>query len=261
MLSNLPSKLDQFFTKKTVAIKLFKKFNKILIENNILNNRWLEPSVGSGSFFNLMPENKLGIDLDVKVDGVIKNDFLKYELPENDYTTLGNPPFGRNSSLAIKFFNKCANHSLIIGFIIPKTFQKESVINKLDFHFHLIYEEELEKNSFEFNGLDYNVPCVFQVWIRRLNLREKIISPRCHNDFQFTTKEKANFAIQRVGVKAGLLKENFTNCASASHYFIIADNEIKEILRKIDWSSVKYKTAGNPSISKTEIVKLFNLNK
>ena len=37
------------------------------------------------------------------------------------------PPFGKVSSLAIRFFNKCAQFSDVIAFIIPRTFNKVSV--------------------------------------------------------------------------------------------------------------------------------------
>ena len=32
----------------------------------------------------------------------------------------GNPPFGRNSSLALKFIKKCCIHGDTIAFILPK---------------------------------------------------------------------------------------------------------------------------------------------
>lgn len=253
--------LDQFYTKKIVALDLFAKFNAIVLSNKLNSNDWLEPSAGAGAFFELMPVNKLGLDLDVKVEKVIKADFLTYELSKKDYVVLGNPPFGKNSSLAIKFFNKAAEHAVLIGFIVPKTFKKDSVKNKLNRNFHLIYEEDLKKNSFEFEGKEYDVPCVFQVWIKKENLRELAIKNFTHKDFVFVEKEEADFAIQRVGVAAGKVKTDFKNYARASHYFLKASQEVREVFERIDWSSVKGNTAGNPSISKSELINLYELNK
>ena len=57
--------------------------------------------------------------------------------------TITNPPFGRNHSLSIPFFNKCADISNYIGFIIPKSWRKWSILNRLDRRFHLIHDEDL----------------------------------------------------------------------------------------------------------------------
>lgn len=253
--------LDQFYTKRTVALDLFSKFNAIVLLNGFKNNDWLEPSAGGGAFYDLMPKNKLGLDLDVKISNVIQADFLTYDLPKNDYIVLGNPPFGKNSSLAVKFFNKAALNAVMIGFVVPKTFKKDGLKNKLNRRFHLIYEEDLQKNSFELDGKSYHVPCVFQVWIKREDLREVVKREFIHDDFSFVSKEKGDFAIQRVGMAAGRVKIDFEKYAVASHYFIKANEDVRKVFENIDWSSVKGNTAGNPSISKSELIKLYEQNK
>lgn len=255
---NIAEQLDQFFTKDSLAQYLFTVLNRYLIKEDIISDLWLEPSAGSGAFFKLMPVNKrLGIDIFPKISEIISCDFLEYPLTETNYITLGNPPFGKNSSLAVKFFNKCAKHSQIVAFIVPKTFKKQSIISKLDSSFHLEYSEDLPEYSFELEGESYNVPCVFQIWRRKDIQRELIKSKTKHIDFIFCTKEKANFAIQRVGANAGRIKDEFSSVANQSHYFIAASNEVKARLKNIDWNTVKYNTAGNPSIAKVELIDLY----
>lgn len=250
--------LDQFFTKKDLAIRYLNILKEYLIANNIQQNRWLEPSAGSGSFFNLLPkEDRLGIDISPKIPEVIDSDFLKYNLIEKDYITIGNPPFGKNSSLAIKFFNKCSLHSKVVAFIVPKTFKKHSVISKLDDNFHLELSEDVPDYGFELEGKSYNVPCVFQIWVKKDKKREKVIISRIHKDFIFCKKEEASFAIQRVGANAGRIKTDLKKIAIASHYFLKATDEVKKIFEQINWNNVKYNTAGNPSISKIELVNLY----
>mgnify|MGYP000073375091 CR=1 FL=1 len=100
--------LDQFYTNPNIASSCYQK-----LKNQIDINKYdihLEPSAGRGAFFNLMDENKkLGIDIDPKQEGILTQDFLSFE-PENNrsYLVVGNPPFGRISSTAVKFFNKAA---------------------------------------------------------------------------------------------------------------------------------------------------------
>lgn len=250
-------KLDQFYTKKNIAQKCYEQVKDIIKNNDIKFDYWLEPSAGEGVFYNLLPNNKVGVDLEPKKKDIISQDFLKYELKNFTYITIGNPPFGRNSSLAIRFFNKCAKNSALIAFIVPKTFKKYSTLKKIDPYLHLVFSEDLPEYSFLHNGKDYDVPCVFQIWKKEIYKREDAELPKIHPDLEFTTKDKATLAIQRVGVNAGRVKKDLSNISEQSHYFIKATQEVEDIIQKINWDSVKYNTAGNPSISKTEIIFLY----
>ena len=254
----IAEQLDQFFTKESLAQSLFKILQNYLLKEKIEINDWLEPSAGSGAFFKLMPlQGRLGIDIAPQIEGVVQSDFLEYQLPNKPFITVGNPPFGKNSSLAIKFFNKCATVSEVIAFVVPKTFNKQSTISKLDRNFHLDYNEELPENSFELQGQPYDVPCVFQIWRKKNTLREKAIIIRKHEDFVFCDRENASFAIQRVGVNAGSVKKDLSTIASQSHYFIKGDKEVEKLFSQINWNCVKYNTAGNPSIAKGELIELY----
>ena len=64
--------------------------------------------------------------------------------------TVGNPPFGKFSSLVIKFFNHSDEWSDVIAFIISKTFRKISVQNKLNKYFKLVLDKDIP-----------NKPCSF----------------------------------------------------------------------------------------------------
>lgn len=253
--------LDQFFTKKYVADKLFKITKNYLNKEKISFDFWLEPSAGNGAFYSLMPKNKLAYDIDKKISGVIEKDFLSVKLdPIKKYVALGNPPFGKNSSLAIKFFNHCAKYCSVIAFIVPKTFKKSSVVSKLDKSFSLVLEEEIEENSFTLEGSDKLVPCVFQIWTKSQTHREKSAKVLTHSDLVFTDKKNATFAFQRVGVNAGRIKppEVFANISSESHFFISSKvNHIEAILNSINWNCIKFNTAGNPSISKSELIEQY----
>jgi len=256
-------KLDQFYTKRSVAEYCY----KILSEKFYLNNYLLlEPSAGSGSFSDLFHKNSVSYDLDPKSDSILKQDFLLLgtkELSQQNVFVIGNPPFGKNSSLALKFFNKSAEFANYIAFILPKTFKKESVINKLNEYFHLIEEIDLPENSFVFDGEDYNVPCVFQVWVKKSIKREKIVSRKESDLFKFVKKDDADFAIRRVGGLAGKVIENFEDYKEPSHYYIkVNEKKIskQDLIKKIQsiypelQKLAKY-SAGNPSLSKGELIK------
>jgi hypothetical protein len=93
---------------------------------------------------------------------------------------ISNPPFGRANKLCIPFFNKLANHCDYIGFIVPKSWRKWSVQNRLDPHFHLIHDEDLVVNYVDMAGAPLaegktGLNTVFQIWQRRDFLRPQVL--------------------------------------------------------------------------------------
>ena len=258
--------LDQFYTNDNIAKKCYDAIWKIFNKSDF--DLFLEPSAGTGAFFKLFPINiRIGLDLDPKMDEVQHCDFFKFEAPENkNIITIGNPPFGRVSSDAIKFFNKAAEFSKVIAFIIPKTFKKNSLQNKLNLNFKLKSSIDLPKNSFLFNNKPYDVPCCFQIW-EKSNIPRKIKNLPIDNDFFiFVKKNEADFAVRRVGGRAGKATEDILELSESSHYFLkmktkkINKNKIIDIFNSVDYSKVSNSTAGVKSISKPELIYFFLKN-
>jgi hypothetical protein len=137
------------------------------------NEMFLEPSAGSGSFSDL-PKNIEAYDIKPENDNIIEADFLKLELSREDYITIGNPPFGKKSSLAIEFFNKTARHSKVVAMILPSTFMKWSVQSKLDPSFKLVEYKKLEEESFTFQGAGFSVRTYFMIWTRKDLFEDKV---------------------------------------------------------------------------------------
>ena len=96
---------------------------------------------------------------------------------KNNILVIGNPPFGKVSSIAIKFFNHSSIWSNVIAFIIPRTFRRPSVQNKLNKMFHLTYDEDVSTKPCCFTPR-LMVKCCFQIWEKRENKRI-LIDHRC----------------------------------------------------------------------------------
>lgn len=250
--------LDQFYTNVDVAQHLVQKVISVMDHISDPPRFWLEPSAGSGSFFHCLPDPKIGVDIDPRCSGVIGADFLQWAPPPlRPIWAVGNPPFGKNASLAIRFFNHAATFCSLIAFVVPRTFEKRSVQAKLDRSFHLIEEIPLLPASFVFEERPYSVPCVFQIWQKRFTFRVMEPLQHTHPDFLFTSKIEADFSFQRVGVRAGVTSRDFLYKADQSHYFIkdmTSSKNVQFLLDRVDWSPIKQRTAGNPSIGKAELV-------
>jgi predicted RNA methylase len=259
--------IDKFYTKKIIVdqcIELIKTHLNILKEDLII-----EPSAGNGAFISKIKsitDNYKFYDIEPENQEVIKMDFLELDIDPiktkyNKIHIIGNPPFGRQSSSAIKFIKKCCSFSSSISFILPKSFKKDSLKKYFSNNFHLVHEIDLINNAFIINNVECDVPCVFQIWKYKDELRNEIkkIIPI---GFEFVSKdEKPDVSFRRVGVYAGNISKDIQDKSIQSHYFIkfINNKTIDENLDKL--KNIKFEsnnTVGPKSISKQELIKEFN---
>jgi len=196
-------------------------------------------------------------DIDPQSTNIIKKDFFEIDIGDNALV-IGNPPFGFASRMAIKFFNHAASQQAkLIAFILPRTFKKDSVKNKLNLNYSLIYEEDCPKDVFILDGNIYHVPCVFQIWA--YNNKERIIDYWSVENkwIEYTTPAKAEFCVRRVGGRSGqVLKGSPLDYSEVSTYFCKEKIKgSKKALQSVDFSDVVNSTAGVRSLSKREIHK------
>jgi hypothetical protein len=233
----------------------------------------IEPSAGSGSFFNQLPYNKVGIDIQPEDENIVEMDFFRYE-PLTKYKnilTIGNPPFGRVSSLAIKFFNHASKWSQVIAFIVPRTFRRVSVQNRLDRRFHLVHDEDVPLKPCCFVP-SMMVKCCFQIWEKRDEERLLIELPTTHSHWEFRpygpldangqpTPPLADFAIRAYGGKIGEIKtEGLDALRPKSWHWIkskIDKNELIENFIQLDYSH-SLNTARQNSMGRGELVRLYS---
>jgi len=245
--------IDKFYTKPEVVkicIELVKSF---VGKDDFI----IEPSAGNGAFFELQTlANTLFLDIEPEDDRIQQGDFLSFKPPHVDKIhVIGNPPFGRQSSLARKFIKHSCSFSTTIGFILPRSFKKSSYQASFDKSFHLVEEFDLPSNSFTYDGKDYDVPCVFQVW-KRSDTNRPIKHKLKPTRYEFVNSEDADVSFRRVGVYAGTFSED-TNKSKQSHYFIkFLDGYNIDRLNSIQFDNNN--TVGPRSISKQELIEKLN---
>ena len=61
--------------------------------------------------------------------------------------------------------------------------------SKFEKHFHLLFEEDVPPNSFLVNGNTHDVPCVFQIWIKKNESRQLDKIVYTSNYFKFVKKQ------------------------------------------------------------------------
>lgn len=255
--------IDKFYTKSSVVDICMDMFNKSI--NTAKSDIVIEPSAGNGSFIQRIKQ--LGVayefyDLVPENSEIVERDYLKYANCENNsYHVIGNPPFGRQSSTAIKFIKKSAEYAKSISFILPKSFKKPSMQRHFPLTYHLINEIDLPENSFLLNDKEYNVPCVFQIWIKQ-SYNRAIIEKLVPEKFEFVKKQdNPDIAIRRVGVNAGKIFTNIDK-SEQSHYFIkFINGNIEENIKALEKNVFEFNnTVGPRSLSKQEIIHEFEKN-
>lgn len=169
--------LDQYYTNPKIAKAFVEEVDRIYGLHNY--DYIIEPSMGSGLIYQFLPADKrIGLDLEKNHPDCLEGDFLEWTPDKSgiDWNPLfgvrpkilflGNPPFGRSSKLAIQFFVHAAKYSDVIAFIIPRTWSKFSIHNRLPKDFGLFFNAYLPDEAFIFKGKPYSVRCVAQAWSR-----------------------------------------------------------------------------------------------
>jgi len=125
----------------------------------------------------------------------------------------------------------------------------------------LIFEIDLPDKSFLVDGIEHDVPCIFQIWEKKTTNR--IVSEKLEPlNFIFVKKtENPDISFRRVGVNAGIIDVEINEKSIQSHYFIKFTNgkSITDNINKL--STITYdfnNTVGPKSISKQELIKEFN---
>jgi hypothetical protein len=252
--------LDKFYTKPEIAKQCcdlidFSKYSSVL-----------EPSAGAGAFLSFLPNNTKAIDLEPDNNKIDKQDFFTYKGTEE--LVIGNPPFGRVSSLAVKFFNHAAGFANTIAFIIPRTFRRVSVQNKLDLNFHLVEDIEIPMGSFIPEST--KAKCCFQVWERRSYRRSLVVLDLTHKDFEVLSyktiggkvfaPDNVDFAIRAYGGNCGQISMEIETLAPKSWHFIRSDKS--EILidrfATLDYYPLASWTSRQDSIGKADLIYLYS---
>lgn len=234
----------------------------------------LEPSAGTGSFFRLLPEGtRRGIDVEPMCDGVERVDFFEFE-PDGRkrYLVIGNPPFGRVSSLAVKFFNKAAEFADVIAFIVPRTFKRVSVQNRLSADFVLEHTEDLPVSPCCFEPR-IAAKCCFQIWRRSPQGRARVHMSLTHGDVAFLRHcpvdeggapmppVGADFAVRAYGGRCGdVVCSGLDALRPKSWHWVkairVPVHVLIERFRQLDYS-VSKDTVRQDSIGAAELVVLY----
>ncbi len=260
---------DAYFTRPDIAVDCIQVLDQLIGTDYT----YLEPSAGDGAFVRPISNRAvLACDICPQSPNILTQDFLTTDLTAD--VVIGNPPFGRRSSLAIDFVNKSATFAKYIAFILPVQFRKYFTQKRLSSNLALMYDGDLPPDSFLFDGKPYSVRCCFQIWTTLgcdKDLRLTAPLPTSHNDFDMwlynnvpsaipVFENDFDFAVPRQGYSDYSLRACLDECVLSKQWMLFKAHspEVLERLLHLDFNQLSHLNTSTPGYGKADVVALYS---
>ena len=268
---------DQFFTPIDIAKKCWETFNNV-VELNIEDYIFIEPSAGNGSFLNILPEGSIGLDIEPRSNEIINQDYLNWK-PSNltkKYIVFGNPPFGLRGHLALNFINHSYNFADYVCFILPQLFVSDGKGSprKRVKGYNLIYSEGLSAIFYSPENQEVKVNGVFQIWSKystnpkyniKTNSEEKMKVYSLSDGGTISSTRNKNMIGKCdiylpstcFGKENMKLYKQFEDLPGKKGYGIVFFTEKNNMINKaenIDWSSISFLSTNSAYNLRTSII-------
>jgi predicted RNA methylase len=255
---------EQFYTPIELAQTLVGDVEAVL--GSLEGKTVLEPAGGTGSFVGAAyakgAKEVISFDIEPLHKQVLLGNFLDQELTQQNLITISNPPFGRNNSLSIPFFNHAARVSDAICFIVPRSWRKWSVTNRLDLNFELVSDKDLDIDYMDSSGElisdKSRLATCFQIW-KRTETPRVPVKITDMGVIQKVSPELADVSMTIFGYGCGSIKEVFDRVPNTTQLFLKLNHpQALSALRSADFSRFFKSTAYTEALSIQEINYLLN---
>jgi len=255
---------EQYYTPKPLALELVSQIEKVL--GSLAGKTILEPAGGTGAFIEAVQAKGvtrvISFDIEPLHELVTQGNFLEQEIKETNLITISNPPFGRNNSLSIPFFNHAAKVSDAICFIVPRSWRKWSVTNRLDLGFELALDLDIEIDYVDADGTPLSnknhLATCFQIW-KKANVSRSLVRVTDKGIIEKVSPEQADVSLTIFGYGCGKVKTEFEPIANTTQMFLkLKHPQALAALESVDYSKFFKNTAYTEALSLPEINYLLN---
>jgi predicted RNA methylase len=255
---------EQYYTPKPLALELVEHIENVL--GSLAGKTILEPAGGTGAFIDAVQAkgvaNVISFDIEPLHELVSLGDFLEQEIKESNLITISNPPFGRNNSLSIPFFNHAAKVSDAICFIVPRSWRKWSVTNRLDLGFELALDLDIDIDYVDAVGTPLSsknlLATCFQIW-KKADSPRGLVRVTDKGIIEKVSPELADVSLTIFGYGCGKVKTQFEPVANTTQMFLkLKHPQALAALESVDYSKFFKNTAYTEALSLQEINYLLN---
>jgi len=255
---------EQYYTPKPLALELVAQIEKVL--GPLAGKTILEPAGGTGAFIEAVQAKGvtrvISFDIEPLHELVTQGNFLEQEIKETNLITISNPPFGRNNSLSIPFFNHAAKVSDAICFIVPRSWRKWSVTNRLDLGFELALDLDIEIDYVDSDGTPLSnknhLATCFQIW-KKADAPRTLVRVIDKGIIEKVSPDQADVSLTIFGYGCGKVKTQFEPVANTTQMFLkLKHPQALAALESVDYSKFFKNTAYTEALSLPEINYLLN---
>lgn len=259
---------EQYYTPASTADQLVDVVGGLLSVDSI--NPWqhhfIEPAGGTGAFVSALQRRGVSkihaVDIEPHHPLVNQGDFLAWHPEVQGAVTISNPPFGRNNKLSVRFFNHAADFSQLIAFVVPRSWRKWSVINRLDPRFELVSDTDLQVSYVDLDGrplsIHNHLRTAFQVWQLAAEPRAKLLV-RDMGWVEKTSFEQATHSLTSFGYGCGRVSTDLSaGQKSTDIYLRVKNQSVADALPLLDYRKFSVHTAYTAAISLPELNYLLN---
>jgi predicted RNA methylase len=255
---------EQYYTPKPLALELVAQIEKVL--GPLAGKTFLEPAGGTGAFIEAVQAKGvtrvISFDIEPLHELVTQGNFLEQEIKETNLITISNPPFGRNNSLSIPFFNHAAKVSDAICFIVPRSWRKWSVTNRLDLGFELALDLDIEIDYVDSDGTPLSnknhLATCFQIW-KKADAPRTLVRVIDKGIIEKVSPDQADVSLTIFGYGCGKVKTQFEPVANTTQMFLkLKHPQALAALESVDYSKFFKNTAYTEALSLQEINYLLN---
>lgn len=255
---------EQYYTPKPLALELVTQIEKVL--GSLAGKTILEPAGGTGAFIEAVQAkgvaNVISFDIEPLHELVSVGDFLDQEIDDCNLITISNPPFGRNNSLSIPFFNHAAKVSDAICFIVPRSWRKWSVTNRLDLGFDLALDLDIDIDYVDAAGIPLSnknhLATCFQIW-KKADAPRSLVRVTDKGIIEKVSPEQADVSLTIFGYGCGKVKTKFEPIANTTQMFLKLNHpQALAALESVNYSKFFKNTAYTEALSLQEINYLLN---
>ena len=255
---------EQYYTPKPLALELVGHIEEVI--GSLAGKTILEPAGGTGAFIDAVQAKGvtrvISFDIEPLHELVSLCDFLEQEIKESNLITISNPPFGRNNSLSIPFFNHAAKVSDAICFIVPRSWRKWSVTNRLDLGFELALDLDIDIDYVDADGTPLSnknhLATCFQIW-KKADAPRSLVRVTDKGIIEKVSPELADVSLTIFGYGCGKVKTQFEPVANTTQMFLkLKHPKALAALESVDYSKFFKNTAYTEALSLQEINYLLN---
>ena len=225
--------------------------------------RFVDVSADGAAFAHFLPDPVVSFDA-----GAGASDFLRWTPASNGgpVVVVGTPPFGADGTAPLALIDHAARFADYVAMLLPAHFARNALKDRVDPFLELVFEQTFPEQLAFVGGVLEPVRVVFQIWKKRSRARLEREEVGSHAEFEFVADPKdADFLVRGRGPDIGQVLDvsatTITGVTGGDFYVRAVGPNMPALRRRferLDYADLRRTSFGGPSITREELVDLYD---